>query len=201
VLTTHIREPLPISLYVYSKKGGNGGSSVETLRGTKGADFENAGRINRGSDGFGCGCLGGLSPEDKDRYILVKGPFIFVFTSETSDSPKYAIGLQNMGAKVKQAAAGSRGHVLLETNMGEMEYELSFATGAIAQEFAVVVMEQSATAASEAVRKRLGHDHLLNKRSSVVYAETVALQKVADQPDAPVSTQEILSNIPLVNPL
>ena len=200
MLTTHIRKPRPISLYGSRKKEGNGGSSVKTLRGTKGADFENEGRINRGSDGVGCGCFG-LSPEDKDRYILVKGPFIFVFTSEASDSPKYAIGLQNMGAKVKQAGAGSRGHVLLETNMGEMEYELSFATQAIAQEFAMIVTEQSATATSEAVRKRLGHDHLLNKRSSLVYAETVALQKVADQPDAPVSTQEILSNIPCVTPL
>jgi hypothetical protein len=183
------------------KKGGDGGSSVATLRGTKGADFENEGRINRGSDGLGCGCLGGLSPEDKDRYILVKGPFIFVFTSETSDSPKYAIGLQNMGAKVKQVGAGSRGHVLLETNMGELEYELSFATQAIAQEFAMIVTEQSASAKSEAVRKRLGHEHLLNKRSSVRFAESVALKKVADQPDAPVSTQEILSNIPLGSPM
>jgi hypothetical protein len=131
----------------------------------------------------------------------VSGPFIFVFTSEDSDSPKYAIALQNMGAKVKQAGAGGRGHVLLETNMGEMEYELSFATEAIAQDFAKTVTEQSATATSEAVRKRLGHDRLLNKRSSICYAETVALKKVADQPDAPVSTQEILSNIPCVTPL
>jgi hypothetical protein len=182
------------------KKGENGGSSVETLRGTKGADFENEGRINRGSDGLGCGCLG-VRKEDKDRYILVKGPFCFVFTSEDSDSPKYAIGLQNMAAKVRQAGAGSRGHVLLETSMGEMEYELSFATEAIAREFARTVEEQSATAASETVRKRLGHEHLLNKRGSVRYAEALALKKLDDQPDAPVSTQEILSNIPSVGPM
>jgi hypothetical protein len=71
------------------------------------------------------------------------GSFIFVFTTrnDTSDSPKYAIGLQDMEAKVNQAAAGSRGHVLLETNTGEMEYELSFSTGAIAQEFARTVTE------------------------------------------------------------
>jgi hypothetical protein len=60
--------------YVSSKKGGNGGSSAETLRGTKGADFENEGRINRGSDAFGCGCSGGRK-EDKDRYILIKGMY------------------------------------------------------------------------------------------------------------------------------
>lgn len=195
MLITHIR---PILHNVSSKKGADGGSSVETLRGTKGADFESEGRINRGSDDFGCGCGG--RKEDKDRYILVKGPFCFVFTSEDSESPKYAIALQNMGAKVKQAGAGSRGHVLLETKLGEMEYELTFATEAIAKDFAKAVREQSATVASEAVRKRLGHEHLLKKRSSVCYAEAVALKKLADQPDAPVKTQEILSNIPCAEP-
>jgi hypothetical protein len=106
-----------------------------------------------------------------------------------------------MKAKMRPAGAGGRGHTVLETNMGEMEYELSFATEAIALEFTNTVFAQSTSAASEAVRKRLGHDHLLNKRSSVVYAETVAIKKVADQPDAPVSAREILSNIPCENPL
>jgi hypothetical protein len=191
-----MRKSPPILYYVFRhKNGGNGGSSPATLRGTKGADFENEGRINRGSDGI-CGCFGGRK-EDKDRFILVKGPFCFVFSNEDSTSPKYAIGLQNMRAQMKQAGAGSRGHVLLETNLGDMEYELSFATEAIAQEFARTVKEQAATATSEIVRKRLGHEHLLHKRASVRYAETVALKKVADQPDAPVSAQEILSNLPL----
>jgi hypothetical protein len=196
VLNTHMRNSLPILLYVSrSKSGKNVGSSPATLRGTKGADFESEGRINRGSDGLGCGCSG-VRKEDKDRYILVKGPFCFVFTNEDSSSPKYAIGLQNMRAEVKHAGAGSRGHVLLETNLGDMEYELSFATEAIAREFASTVQEQCAAATSEIVRKRLGHEHMLTKRSSVRYAESVAVKKFADQPDAPVSAQEIMSNLP-----
>lgn len=113
-------------------------------------------------------------------------------------SPKYAIGLQSMRAEMKPAGAGSRGHVLLETSLGELEYEISFATDAIAREFASTVEAQSAAAISETVRKRLGHAHLLNKRASVRFAESVAQKKVADQPDAPVSTQEILSNMPVV---
>jgi hypothetical protein len=196
-----MRKSLPILHYLSRHGNGKGGSSPETLRGTKGADFENLGRINRGSDGIGCGCFDGPK-EDKDRYILVKGPFCFVFTSEDSSSPKYAIGLQNMRAQFNEKSrAGSRGYVLLETNLSEMEYELSFATEAIAREFARTVQEQSEAAASETVRKRLGHEHLLNKRSSVRYAESVALKKVGDQPDVPVSAQEILSNMPCDSPL
>jgi hypothetical protein len=196
-----MRKSLPILYYVSRHGNGKDGSSPQTLRGTKGADFENVGRINRGSDGIGCGCFGGPK-EDKDRYILVKGPFCFVFTSETSSSPKYAIGLQDMRGKFNEKSrAGSRGYVLLETNLGEMEYELSFATEAIAREFATTVQQQSKAATSEIVRKRLGHEHLLNKRSSVRYAEAVALKKVDDQPDAPVSAQEILSNLPGDSPM
>jgi hypothetical protein len=187
--------------YYDCRSDGKRGASPATLRGTKGADFENYGKIHRGVDGVTCGCFGGSSEKSTDRLILIKGPFCFIFENENSPSPKYAIGLQNMrdavhgaGSSLRTSSAGFA--VLLTTSLGDTEYEISFTLEAIAREFAATVQTQAAAAVTETVRKRLGHEHLLHKRSSVRYAEGVALKKIVDQPDAPVSTQEVLGNMP-----
>lgn len=87
--------------------------------------------------------------------------------------------------------------VLLESSLGDVEYEISFATEEVAIKFANTVKTQAAAAVSAQVRKRLGHEHLLTKRASVRYAETIAQKKVEDQPETPVTTQEVLDNMPL----
>jgi hypothetical protein len=171
---------------------------VEKLRGTKGADFEGRGYVTRGVEGIGfCGCFGGSGERHVERFLLIKGPFCFVFADEQSSSPKYCIGLHYLRAKVKPEARGGSYHVLLTDNLGDVQYEITFASEDVASQFAKVVKEQASTAEAEEARKRLGHEALLTKRSSVKYAETIAKKKEADQPDAPISTQEIMDNMPV----
>jgi hypothetical protein len=128
-------------------------------------------------DVMDCGCFGG-GEGNRERLILVKGSFCFVFVNERSPVPKYAIALKEIRAQVKQPA--SSGHVFLETILGDVEYELTFATEAIAQEFVDVVREQNYAAATGLVRNRLGHDHLQTKSPSVRNAEAVALETLAE---------------------
>lgn len=45
--------------------------------------------------------------------------------------------------------------------------------------------------------QRLGHDHLIKRGKSVKYAEAIGAQKCKDQPEKPVTQQEILANVPM----
>ena len=172
-----------------SRSDGNRGATVDTLRGTKGADFEGHGCISRGVE-VGCGCFGGGSDDHKDRLILVKGPFCFVFENEKASAPLYAIGLQYMSADRKKST------VMLMSSAGKPEYELTFSDEEPADEFASAVQQQIQSAEVAQVRKDLGHSHLLNKRSSLLYAETIAKKKVQDQPEANITRSEIINNLP-----
>jgi hypothetical protein len=41
----------------------------------------------------------------------------------------------------------------------------------------------------------LGHDNISTKRSSVAYAESIAQKKVEDQPEKPVSREELMAAV------
>lgn len=178
---------------------------MENLRGTKGASFEGRGKITRGAEGaVGCGCCAGSSDDGdhKERFLLIKGPFCFVFSNEEAPSPKYAVGLQCMRANVKQQSAtghirGGRVTVWLENHLGDLQYEFSFENEDIANQFKSAVEKEAASAQVEAVRKRLGHENLITKRASIMFAENIAKEKESEQPDAPVTTKEIIENMPL----
>lgn len=143
-------------------------------------------------EGVGCFCFGGGGDNTKERLLLIKGPFCFVFSSEEAASPKYAVGLQSMRANVKLS-----GTVLLENNLGGVQYELHFESKEAAKKISQVVREQAATADAELVRKRLGHEALLVKRSSERCAYDIALEKTADQPDVPITTREVMESMPV----
>ena len=164
---------------------------MEVLRGNTGANFEGSGKIARGAEGIAlCNCFGKSGESNKERYFLIKGPFCFVFTQKDASSPKYAVGFQGMRANRQKTT------VLLESALGDTEYEFTFATESMATEFATAVEQQVATAQAEVAKKRLGHEHLLQKRSSVVFAEQIAKTKECEQPDAPLSSQEVLTSMP-----
>jgi hypothetical protein len=131
------------------RSGGERGADVESLRGTAGPDFEAEAIINRGGPG-GCGCLGGSSA--KEQLLLIKGPFIFVFGHESDKAPKYAISLAMMKAK-SQKGTGGNYLVSLETTLGDVEYEISFKTEAIAKEFVEAVKKQASIGETEQIRK------------------------------------------------
>jgi hypothetical protein len=142
------------------------------LRGSIGADFENHGRISQGVD---CGCFGG-GERNRERLILAKGPFCFVFVNERSHRRLNSLLLYKIcecRLNTQRAQDGS--------NLDGAEYELTFATEAIAQEFVDAAQAQQYAAATDRVRHRLGHGHLLPKSSSVLYAEAVAHQTSAER--------------------
>eukprot|EP00978_Attheya_sp_CCMP212_P013304 scaffold33427_cov44-Attheya_sp.AAC.2 len=183
-----------------SKK--NGGSDVATLRGTSGSDFEGTAKVTRGagSDILGCGCFGG--GKEKTLFLLIKGPFCFVFSKETSSSPKYAISLMNMTTDVKDPSRGQQ-TVLLESSLGDVEYTFVFSTAEfadIADRFSATVSQQAQAALTKQVRERLGHNHLINNRASIFVAEKIALSKLDDQPEVPVTAADVMSSVPL-NPV
>lgn len=172
------------------------------MRGTKGADFEAPGQVRRGGGvGVACGCLGGggASRDDyKDRYIVIKGPFCFVFDNENASAPCYAIRLHNISVD-KEASKKNPKIVELRDNV-DGSFILTLEAAEKATECAKTVRVMASIAETEEVRKQLGHGHLLNKRSSVRFAETVATRKAKDQPDAPITSNEILSNMQATNP-
>ena len=176
------------------RSGGNRGACVDTLRGTKGADFEAPGQVRREAVGVSCGCFGrGKSDDFKDRYIVIKGQFCFIFKSEDASSPSYAIRLHKLTADHEK---GSKTVHL--TNQTDVDYVMTLHDADKAAELATVVRRMAAAAETEQVRKELGHEHLLNTRSSMRFAEAIAVQKTKDQPDAPVTMKEVLSNMDTV---
>lgn len=176
------------SNYFYSS-GGQRGATLQNLRGTRGADFEGIADIERGHTP-GC-CVPTGRVLDKKVITLIKGPFLFVFKKETDKSPKYAVSLTNLVA-VLESPAGKSYPTSLQTSLGDLEYELVFNDAEAASKFVEVANEQAAGGQAEIVRKRLGHEKLLTKRSSMRYAENIAVEKIKEQPDKPLTTGEIM---------
>lgn len=138
-----------------------------------------------------------------------------MFENEDSKSPKYAIELINRQAVIQPShdtiiphvphpgAAHDTGYttVHLETSLGDVEYKFTFANMEknTATEFCSAVTVASNDASAEKVRERLGHDKLLNKRASMRFANAVGAAKAKDQPDAPVTSAEVMAGMPTVN--
>jgi len=162
---------------------------LQNLRGTRGADFEEMADVERGHTP-GC-CVPGGRSLDKNVIALIKGPFLFVFKKESDKSPKYAVSLTTLQA-VLESPTGKSHPATLQTSLGDVEYELVFENAEVASKFVEVANEQAAGGQAEIVRKRLGHEKLLTKRSSMRYAEKIAIEKVKEQPDKPLTTAEII---------
>ena len=156
---------------------------MDTLRGTNGPDFEGYATIKR-ADGFGvcCTCFGGDKDDYKEKILLIKGPYLFVFVKETDTAPKYAIELSHMKAVMQQSSEKQQ-NMTIETSLGDVEWELTFEHPNIAKQFSEAFKKQAAVGEADEVRKRLGHEGLGSKRASVKYAEKVATKKCGDAPE------------------
>jgi len=166
---------------VFRRNDGEAGADIATLRGSHGPDFEGNATINRGGGiSLSCGCFGG---DDKsEKIILIKGAYCFVFADESDQAPKYAIALAHMKAKIQAPSHGVH-HVTIEGSLGDVEWELGFADKETAKKFADAFRKQAAIGEADKVRERLGHGKLVNKRSSVKYAESIAQMKLGDAPE------------------
>jgi hypothetical protein len=166
----------------FRRSEGERGADVETLRGINGADFEGYAMVTRGGGvGSGCGCFR-HGDSAKERLILIKGPFCFVFKNEDAAAPKYAISFAPLKAHTRKPSHGLT-VVTLETELGDVEYEMRFSEEDPAQAFAVAANKQAAKGVTEEARKRLGHGHLIQRSKSVKYAEKIAIGKISDQPE------------------
>lgn len=203
---------------------GQSGASVETLRGTSGADFEGYANVHRGA-GSGdeffdmslCCFASCFGKKDGLYFLLIKGYHCFVFKDEDGKSPKYAIELMNRKAVIQPSHSSFIPHVPhpgaegdttyttihLETGLGDVEYKFTFAntnkdgSSSKASAFCAAVSTASSEASTEQVRKRLGHEALLkSKRSSVRYANNIGVDKAKEQPEAPLGAGEVLSGMP-----
>jgi len=191
------------------------GSSVETLRGSSGSDFEGYANVHRGdgNDMFSISSLFScFGKKDAPLFLLIKGVHCFVFKDEEGKSPKYAIELMPLKAVLQPSHESfiprvphpGAGHdttyttIHLETSLGDIEYKLTFANmdSGLASHFCNAVAVASNAASTEQVKKRLGHQGLLHKRGSVRYAEKIGGEKAKDQPDAPMGAGEVLAGMP-----
>jgi hypothetical protein len=189
---TMVSESHDVLIIFAFRSGGETGAGVEKLRGTHGADFEGTAKVLRGGGGGGCSCIFGGGNSDKtDKFVLLKGPFCFVFKSDTSNSPLYAINLAEMKTEQKGPVA------LLQTNLGDTQYELQFAEEEVAKKFCKTASKLAKAGQNDEIRKKLGHAHLLNHTKSVMFAASVANKKIEDQPSAPLSNAEIAQNVPI----
>jgi hypothetical protein len=133
--------------------------------------------------------------QDKDVVVLIKGYSCFVYKSVSDAAPKYAIMLSCMKSSVQEPHHGQY-PVTLESSLGDVEYELFFTKKETADLYAIVVGKQAAAADEEAIRKQLGHEHLLKKRASVQYAEGIANKKVGDQPAEKHKVTDLIHTMP-----
>ncbi len=122
-----------------------------------------------------------------------QGSIHFVFAAKDDSAPKYAVGLQSINAKLK---SNNSTVVVLEGTLGDVEYEFGFNDPETAKVFKAAIDAESASAQVVEVRKRLGHEHLLSKRSSLRFAETVALEKLSAQPKVPITSRDIAAELP-----
>lgn len=201
----------------FYRSKGQSGASVETLRGNTGSDFEGYATVHRGDEegvamfditSVLCCC----KRKDGLYFLLIKGFHCFVFKDEESKSPKYAIELMNRKAVVQPPHASfiprvphpgaaqdtTYTTIHLESALGDVEYKFTFANmdTELSSKFCNAVNAASNEATTEQVRKRLGHEGLLNKRGSVRYANTIGKEKVKEQPEAPMGAGEVLAGMP-----
>ena len=203
----------------FVRNRGQSGASVETLRGNTGADFEGYATVQRG-EGEGlldwlditnllCRCC---KKKEGLQFLLIKGYHCFVFKDDEGKAPKYAIELMNRRAVIQpdhsihipSVPHPGASHdttyttINLETSLGDVEYQFTFANmdDNLATKFCNAVSVASNEATTEQVRKRLGHENLLDKRTSVRFANNIGAAKAKDQPEVPVGAKEVLAEMP-----
>lgn len=157
-----------------------------TLRGLTGADFEGEARVKRGHGLFAIFSFCSGERAWKSRYVLVKGTNLFIFANENAPTPAYAVELPHKRIALNDKH-GNTQTVTIETNLGDVEYEVKFdlrENAAVAKNFAMALKEEVAVGNTNEIKKKLGHS-TIHKSKSIKYADTVAAQKIKDQPDSP----------------
>ena len=136
---------------VSKRNDGEAGADIATLRGSNGPDFEGKATITRGGIDFSCSCFG-KSDDTKEKIILIKGAYCFVFGNESDQSPKYAIALAFMKVNLHAPSHGVH-YVTVETSLGDVEWELGFQEKELAQKFVEAFKKQAAAGEADKARE------------------------------------------------
>jgi len=183
----------------FFRSNGERGANVETLRGQTGADFEGSCKVTCGDRSPLFGCFGSKNNEvQKKRYVLIKGPNLFVFSNAASSAPKYALEVVHKKVTLHRVV-GNTQLVTFESGLGDVDYKFLFDlrdNSDVAKNFTQALKEQIAAGETDEVKQKLGHKNKLNLSKSVRYASTIASKKKEDQPEAPISAAEMFGNDP-----
>lgn len=114
---------------------------------------------------------------------------IYSITNNPQQSPLYAVSLVNMTASQNSAVA------LLRFSFGDIDYEFQFEDEERSKKFFAKAKALAEHGNAEEVRKKLGHEHLLNHTKSLMFAEKIALKKVEDQPEPYIAPLEALGAV------
>lgn len=169
----------------FIRSKGERGADVDTLRGNTGADFEGEAIVIRGQTGFGLfSCFDfGRRKSNNNKYILIKGPFVFVYSKQTASAPTYSIPLKHQRVNVHDIKGNSQ-VVTLESGLGDIEYEFKFDLNEnreLGANFGRVLEEEIVIGNTAEVKEKLGHDTGFTK--SFAYAKNVCDKKEKDQPE------------------
>jgi hypothetical protein len=183
----------------FFRSKGERGANVETLRGLTGADFEGSCKVTCGNRSPLFACFGSNNNEvNRQRYVLIKGPNLFVFANAESSAPKYALDVVHKKVTL-HPLVGKTQLVTFESGLGDVDYKFLFDlrdNSDVAKNFSQALKEQIAAGETDEVKEKLGHRDQMMHSKSVNYATTVAAKKKKDQPEVPISASEIFANDP-----
>lgn len=89
------------------------------------------------------------------RYVLVKGTNLFIFANENAPTPAYAVELPHKRIALNDKH-GNTQTVTIETNLGDVEYEVKFdlrENAAVAKNFAMALKEEVAVGNTNEIKK------------------------------------------------
>lgn len=186
----------------FYRSHGTRGANVTTLRGNAGSDFESEAIVKRSNKYTGLFSCFACKKGSKKKYILIKGPHVFVFTKATSSAPKYAIPLKHETVQMHDKR-GNNQVVTLSNGLGEVEYEFQFdlkENKDLGKNFGRILKEQIDFGNTDEIKEKLGHELLQNSKS-LKYAKEIGEEKERDQPDVGVATtDDVLGNYSYLQP-
>ncbi|KAL3935371.1 MAG: hypothetical protein SGBAC_009098 [Bacillariaceae sp.] len=182
----------------FKKLNGEDGANVNALRGIYGSDYESYAVVCRATPGSSWLTSKLKKNDPKERFLLIKGAFCFVFKDEHRSAPKYVIRLAHTKTQVVNVTRQMT-TVVMQSRLGDDKNDLESCEFVFLREtdancFSATANYMAAQGETEEIQDRLGDEyHLLDQRKSVRCAEKIAIEKMDDQPDkpSPISAGEV----------
>ena len=99
--------------------------------------------------------FGPTHQQQKKRYVLIKGPNLFVFSNAASSAPKYALEVVHKKVTLHRVV-GNTQLVTFESGLGDVDYKFLFDlrdNSDVAKNFTQALKEQIATGETDEVKQ------------------------------------------------